>query len=307
MHRLRPVRQWTILVALIALLGLGLAATAGRNANPASAAPNAQTSQLQTTSSLNLRSGPGTSYSVLAVMPANAWVTSTGESSGDWLEVIYKGTTGWANAFYLGGDSGPTTGNATVTSSLNLRSGPGANFAVLTVMPAGSAVTITELSSNGYRNLWYQGQAGWASEAYLDFDGGYSEPVWGVGHTTSNLNLRSQPNTSSQILLVIPAGVTVDVGNQRTNGYVWASYNGTSGWAYEAYLEAGTGSGGGQSSGSLTVTSNLNLRAEPSTSGKIILVMKSGASVEPTGLSQNGFLQVTYQGSTGWAYADYLA
>ena len=39
----------------------------------------------------------------------------------------------------------------------------------------------------------------------------------------------------------------------------------------------------------------------------VLLVMPFGASVTLTGQSQNGFLSVSYNGSAGWASADYLA
>lgn len=50
--------------------------------------------------SLNLRSGPGTSYSKVASIPANAVLTITGETNG-WYAVSYGGKDGYVSADYI--------------------------------------------------------------------------------------------------------------------------------------------------------------------------------------------------------------
>ncbi|HVV60883.1 MAG TPA: SH3 domain-containing protein [Pseudolabrys sp.] len=60
-------------------------------------------------SDLNLRSGPGTGYGVVAVMPAGAQVDVLG-CSGSWCRVAWGGAVGYASASYIGGGayvSGP--------------------------------------------------------------------------------------------------------------------------------------------------------------------------------------------------------
>ncbi|MDQ3045379.1 MAG: SH3 domain-containing protein, partial [Chloroflexota bacterium] len=81
------------------------------------------------------------------------------------------------------------------------------------------------------------------------------------------------------------------------------SYRGFTGFASASYLSTGGGSAG---SGAATVTSELNLRAGPSTGDRVLTVMPSGATVTLTGQSSNGFLSVTYNGTAGWAYSAYI-
>jgi len=50
---------------------------------------------------LNLRTGPGTNYQVIATMPGGAVVDVEGCRSG-WCRVEYRGREGWASARYLG-------------------------------------------------------------------------------------------------------------------------------------------------------------------------------------------------------------
>jgi uncharacterized protein YraI len=54
------------------------------------------------TTDLNLRSGPGTGYGVVATMPAGADVNVL-SCSGAWCRVSWGGAVGYASASYLGG------------------------------------------------------------------------------------------------------------------------------------------------------------------------------------------------------------
>ena len=74
---------------------LGLALLAGLAGTTA-----AEARQVTPTSNLNVRSGPGTSYGVVGVLPAGSsvWV---GTCTSGWCSVKLGGLTGWANASYL--------------------------------------------------------------------------------------------------------------------------------------------------------------------------------------------------------------
>ena len=54
-------------------------------------------------------------------------------------------------------------------------------------------------------------------------------------------------------------------------------------------------------------TTDVNLRSRSNTSSAVILVVPKGAVVTLNGRRENGFEDVSYQGSAGWIYADYLA
>ncbi|MEZ4500813.1 MAG: SH3 domain-containing protein [Thermomicrobiales bacterium] len=61
----------------------------------------------------------------------------------------------------------PTAETRYATTSLNLRSGAGTSFGVLTVIPSGAAVTVTGGQTNGYVPVTYNGTSGYASATYL--------------------------------------------------------------------------------------------------------------------------------------------
>lgn len=131
--------------------------------------------------------------------------------------------------------------------------------------------------------------------------------------TTSDLNLRAGPSTGNYIKMVMPPGASVTLlSDLGRSGFYKVSYGGELGYASADYLSVG-GSGNGyvdagwSNAGSSSTTSALNLRSGPGTGFDVQLVLPYGARVTLTGASDNGFLGVIYNGTNGWAHADYLA
>ena len=133
--------------------------------------------------------------------------------------------------------------------------------------------------------------------------------------TTTALNLRAGPSLADWVSLVMPAGSGVTVTGDARNGFHPVTYGNATGWAYGAYLSWGGWSANpgpaaaavaASPTGIATTTTALNLRAGPSTNDAIVTVMPWGAGLTLTGQSANGFVSVTYNGVSGWAYASYL-
>jgi len=268
---------------------------------------------------LNLRSGAGTNYSVVTVMPGGAKVTLTGQSSGSWLSVSYNGNAGWAHRDFLSiGGNAPTTpaesiGNATTSASLNMRSGAGSGNSLLLVVPRGATVSLTSSESNGYTRITYSGTTGWVLSSYLG-SGASAPPTsspsgTGTGTVVDGaLNLRSGPGLGYAVVLVMPGGASVTLAGESSSGYLKVTYQGTTGWASSTYIQSGGASSGPpSSSGTATVIDgSLNLRSSATTNASVLVVMPDGARVTLTGQTQNGFTAVTYNGMSGWAYSAYL-
>ncbi len=125
-----------------------------------------------TTAALNLRSGPGTSYSILLTMPEGSSVTVL-STSGSWSKVTYQGTTGYAYSAYLAAPSGTTY---YTTTGLNLRTGPGTGYAIILTMPKGSRVTVYSIASN-WAKLSYSGRTGYAYAPYLSRTAPSTDPT----------------------------------------------------------------------------------------------------------------------------------
>lgn len=130
-------------------------------------------------SSLNLRSGPGTSFRKVASIPANAVLTITGIENG-WYKTSYNGSEGYVSSDYITLSSSSATEN-TITqeasttrtgvlntdgSSLNLRSGPSTGYNKVTSIPASAVLTITGEESGWYKTS-YNGKVGYVSADYI--------------------------------------------------------------------------------------------------------------------------------------------
>jgi uncharacterized protein YgiM (DUF1202 family) len=59
--------------------------------------------------------------------------------------------------------------------------------------------------------------------------------------------------------------------------------------------------------GEIITATDLNLRESPSQDAPVSAVMPRGERVEPTGEHRDGFVEVRWQGSTGWAFGRHLA
>ena len=119
-----------------------------------------------TASSLNVRSGAGTNYSVLGSLIKGSKVEVISESNG-WSKIKYNGSVGYVSSKYLTTSSTANTTTKYVTaSSLNVRSGAGTNYSVLGSLSKGSKVEVIS-ESNGWSKINYNGSVGYVSSQYL--------------------------------------------------------------------------------------------------------------------------------------------
>jgi uncharacterized protein YraI len=125
--------------------------------------------QLRTTANVNLRSGPGTGYPVLRVVPAGSIVQGSDTVTNGFRNVVYSGQAGWMADSYLvlPSNTGPVPDYQTTTANLNLRAEPSLLAVVLLVIPAGSKVIPNGEAANGFAKVRYNSTTGWASMDYL--------------------------------------------------------------------------------------------------------------------------------------------
>jgi uncharacterized protein YraI len=208
--------------------------------------------------------------------------------------------------------------SAFTTTDLNLRAGPGTNHYVKLVMPPSASVELLSgLGRSGFYKVAYAGETGYASAQFLSIggsaDSGSSvDAGWdnaGSARTTSALNLRYGPGITYDIASIMPFGATVTLTGASDSGFLGVIYNGNNGWASADYIteESPTQSNDGNGGGTLYTTSDLNLRSGPSVNNRILLVMPWAAAVTLGGSSSNGFTEVTYNGTSGWASLSYLS
>ena len=269
-----------------------------------------------TTANVNLRSGPGTSFGVLLVIPNGSTVNTTGSVQNGFTQLTYNGTTGWSASQYISVTGGTTSG-IVADGPLNLRSGPGTSFSVLAVMPTGANLTITGALTNGFYPVRYNGTAGYAAAAFIQVGSNPTPtPTTPSGQTATvidgALNLRSGPGLTYAVILVMPGGSTVTITGALQNGYYPVRFGSTNGFASATYLQIGTGPSPTPTRTATPVsrtawtTAGLNLRTGASTSTSVILVIPNGAQITVTGNLTNGFYPVRYGSTNGFASATYI-
>lgn len=309
-----------------------------------------------TTDYLNMRSGPGTGYDIITTMPSGASVSVTGASEAGFYPVTYNGLSGYAAGEWLsiGGSAAPSapvtndgaTGTAYVHSgALNLRSGPGLGYSIITVMPDSASVQLTGEQGNGFYGVVYRGMSGYASADWLTVGsapaptpsnpGSGSTPVGDsvVGSATVTayaLNVRSGPSTGYSIVSTVVSGQSIEIMGDAQSGFYPMRANGVTGWVSGDYISMGGaapapapdpapsvpstppgGSGsvpvGDSAVNTAVVTAGvLNMRSGPSTSYSVVTGMAYGAQVDVMGDPQGGFYPISYYGTKGWASGDYL-
>jgi hypothetical protein len=64
-------------------------------------------------------------------------------------------------------------------------------------------------------------------------------PICGIGtaYTTARVNLRTQPNSGSEILTVMPQALRLDVWGRVGHWLIVQQADGLTGYAHESYLE----------------------------------------------------------------------
>lgn len=103
---------------------------------------------------LNIRSGPGTNYSIVGALSKGAKVEVVGQK-GDWYQI---GTDRWVHSDYIKkGGTGTSSGfkkfTVTVTPDigLNVRSGPGTQYKIVKAVTKGTKLTVI-----GKSGAWYK-------------------------------------------------------------------------------------------------------------------------------------------------------
>lgn len=126
-------------------------------------------------SSLNVRTGPSTSHTVLGSVNKGKTVQVVGEVQ-DWLKINFNGGTGYVSKDFV------TKGGSYVvnTGALKVRTGPATYNAVIGGVTNGTVLNVTG-AENGWYKINHNGRAGYVSADFVKFVKG------GVNNVTNNV------------------------------------------------------------------------------------------------------------------------
>ena len=233
-------KKYIIASAMMASVALPL-----MNASHVDAATDMRT---VTASSLNFRSGPSTSHSIIGSLQKGQQVEYISES-GSWAKVKYNGVTGYVHGDYVtkGTTDNSTTGTTKYVSAsvgLNVRSGAGTSYSKLGKLEYKEKVTVLS-TSNGWSKINYNGKTGYVDSSYLkstvpgstnDNTNNETTGTTKYVNTTSGLNVRSGAGTSYSKLGKLEYKEKVTV-LSTSNGWSKINYNGKTGYVDSSYLQ----------------------------------------------------------------------
>ena len=189
------------------IMSLGLSAAAlSLSTIDASAAQTA----IVTTSVLNVRTGAGTNYSIMSKVYKGDTLEVIGSLNGWYNIKLSNGKTGWVSGDYLsisGSSTNTENKKGTVTTdTLNVRSGAGTSYSIISKVHKGDTVNIVGSSNGWYKIELSSGKTGWVSSDYVS-----------IGSSSGSSNGSSSATTNKAQAIVDLA--TKQIGKP----YVWGA------------------------------------------------------------------------------------
>jgi hypothetical protein len=214
--------KWLLLVALAAGCGgaepsvemvelKGVDESVGSSQNALTGCLAYNTTLQVTATSLNLRSGPSTSYGIVTSMPNGALVPTLDNpscDSGGWYRVSYSGITGWASGTYLVVYTAPAaTRDAAITRAEGGTSGAagGVGFSYWWGHGVWKAAQATGSCTGDCGSCTHSGSYGADCSGFL-------AKVWQVPSTNTNVSVDSHPYSTANFNVDSSQWFTIDQG-----------------------------------------------------------------------------------------------
>ncbi len=126
--------------------------------------------------SLNVRSGAGTNYSILGKLANNSKVSIVAKCSNGWLKIKYSNGYGYVSGDYIDNiknisttwKNGDYNCKVRATANLNLRTGRGTDHKIITTIPKGTIFEVGYVYDNWGSTWDFKGQVGYFSCDYIE-------------------------------------------------------------------------------------------------------------------------------------------
>jgi len=261
-----------------------------------------------TTGELNIRKGADSGYESVGTYKKGARIeiletktvegTVWGRTNLGWVGMGYvrmdgtavSGTEQDPNApKIISNDNTNVLGYGVVNlGELNVRMGPGTNYAKVSTVTMGNRYAYYELSDG-----WARIEDGWVStEYYFYIEGTTTADAYTAVVNTEELNIRTGPNTSFSSVGKFKQGETVEILAQVDAwGYT------EKGWIFITYVEEVEPT---YTTGTGIVTVGLNIRKEPNADAEIVGTYTEGDTVTVTevngswGKTDKGWINLKY-------------
>ena len=278
--------------------------------------------------SITLRPQPDVNSGEITQIPLGSAVSYVEAAENGFYKVIYNGSTGYALASYLSATKPSETATSgqintadyetyyvvNCKQSITLRPQPDVNSGEITQIPLGAAVSYVKAAENGFYQVIYNGNTGYALASYLSAtkpsvstsNNTVSYETYYVVNCKQSITLRPQPDVNSGEICQIPLGAAVSFISTASNGFYYISYNGNTGYSLASYLSSSSGNSSYSTCRVVNCNESITLRPQPDVNSGEICQIPLGETVSYIGTAENGFYEIYYMGNHGYSLADYL-
>lgn len=123
--------------------------------------------------------------------------------------------------------------------------------------------------------------------------------------TTTTVNVRSSDSEQADKLGKVAGGTKLQVLEQRANGWTKVDYEGKEGYIKTEFLQLAESAAGAEIIGTVTATTNINVRASASETADRLGVLSGGDSAELVG-TEGDWSKIKYNGQIGYVKSEYV-
>lgn len=123
--------------------------------------------------------------------------------------------------------------------------------------------------------------------------------------TTTTVNVRSSDSEQADKLGKVAGGTKLQVLEQRANGWTKVDYEGKEGYIKTEFLQLAESAAGAETIGTVTATTNINVRASASETADRLGVLSGGDSAELVG-TEGDWSKIRYNGQIGYVKSEYV-
>ena len=208
---------------------------------------------LVTTGTVNFRTGPSTSQSIIRKVSPGETATLLSKYNSSWYKVDLKGKTGYLSSKYVTTQSTPKTSSYDLyrtTGSVNFRTGPSTSNSVIQKLSQGSVVEYISTYNSSWYKVSYNGKIGYLSPKYItpyltNTSAPPSKPATqGTYVVTGSVNFRTGPSTSNSVIRKLSIDQTVELVSIYNSSWYKVIHNGTTGYLSPRYISSAAPSTG---------------------------------------------------------------
>lgn len=132
-----------------------------------------------------------------------------------------------------------------------------------------------------------------------------TEPAVQYATASTTVNVRSSDSEQADKLGKATGGTKLQVLEERVNGWTKVMFEGKEGFIKTEFLQTVENADGAESIGTVTATTNINVRSAASETAERLGVLAGGETVDLIS-QENGWSKVKYNGQIGYVKSDYV-